>query len=157
MAPTAGLLYALSRPTHPDLNDNVFNSWYSNEHVHDMVKSGVTDLTVRYRNTKNSSVWPYLAIYRLPDVAKLQDAKVMGGVPATSSLLPGKTRGSTGGAYRDVIAMETRVYVRTQTFEGHSTKPGRGSGLATAAIQPANGTDADLDDWYRRQHLDMLR
>jgi hypothetical protein len=157
VASAPGLLYVTSRPTHPELSDGTFNEWYTNEHIHDMVKSGLTDLVVRYKNVNTTAKWPYLAIYRLPDTAKLQDQKVLGSVPATSNLLPGKTKGSKGGAYKDVMDMEMRAYSRTQTFEGQIAKTGRGKGLTTASMQPANGTDADFDDWYRRQHLDMLR
>jgi len=81
----------------------------------------------------------------------------MGGIPATSELLPGKGKGSKGGNYKDVMDMKTLPYVRTQTFQGQVKKEGRGRGMVTASIQPKNGTDADMDDWYRRQHLDMLR
>jgi hypothetical protein len=154
---TPGLVLVQSRPTHPELTDAVFNDWYSNEHIQDMAKSGLTDLIVRYKNLNSSAKWPYLAIYRVPDVAKLQDPKVMGAITPTSQKLPGKTKGSKGGAYKDVMDMETLAWARVQTFEGQIPKAGRGKGLATATVQPANGTDADFDDWYRRQHLDMLR
>jgi hypothetical protein len=156
-AATPGLVYVLSHPTHPELTDAAFNDWYSNEHIHDMVKSGLADLVVRYKNVNATAKWPYLAIYRLPDAAKLKDPKVMGAVPATSDKLPGKVKGSKGGAYKDVMDMDTMAFARVQTFQGQIAKTGRGKGLATAPVQPANGTDADFDDWYRRQHLDMLR
>jgi hypothetical protein len=155
--PKAGLMLVTSRPTHPDLTDKVFNEWYSTEHVRDMVNSGLTDLVIRYKNVNASAIFPYLAVYRLPDISKLRDQKVMGSIPATSKLLPGKEKGSTGGAYKDIMAMENRAYARIQTFEGQDNKKGRGKGLVTAEIEPAAGTEADLDDWYRRQHLDMLR
>ena len=156
-ASPGGLLYVLSKPTHPELSDIVFNDWYTNHHIRDMVNSDLTDLVVRYKNTKDTSQWPYLAIYRLPDVARLKDQKTMGSIPATSPLLPGKEEGSKGGAFKDIMAMETSTYTRIQTFEGPSKKTGRGRGLVTGAMEPANGTDADFDDWYRKQHLDMIR
>jgi len=152
----AGLLMVLSKPTHPDLTTEVFNQWYSGPHIHDMVASGVTDLVIRYRNTNASAKYPYLALYRLPDVRKLSDAKVMGAIPSTSELLPGKSKGTKGGDYKDVMDMETRAYARTQTFEGQTKLPGRGKTLITAAMSVQNGTEGEMDDWYRRQHLDML-
>jgi hypothetical protein len=90
-------------------------------------------------------------------VAKLQDQKVMGSIPGTSKLLPGKEKGSKGGAYRDVMKMETQAFLRVQTFEGQGAKTGRGKGLLTAFMEPANGTDAEFAPRYRHQHLDMLR
>jgi hypothetical protein len=152
----AGLLMVLSKPTHPDLTIETFNQWYSGPHIHDMVASGVTDLVLRYRNVNTSAKYPYLALYRLPDVRKLSDTKVMGAIPSTSELLPGKTKGTKGGDYKDVMDMETRAYARTQTFEGQIKLAGRGKALVTAAMSVQNGTEGEMDDWYRRQHLDML-
>ena len=153
--PPSGLLVVLSKPNHPELTEAVYNDWYSNEHIQDMVKSGLTDLVLRYKNVNHTSQWPYLAIYRLPDVRLLQDKKVMGAITPTSQKLPGKAKGSKGGAYSDVLSMETRAYARIQTFEGQIEKKGRGKGLVLSTQQPGN--EADYDDWYRRQHLDMLR
>jgi hypothetical protein len=153
--PPSGLLFVLSKPNHPELTEAVYNDWYSNEHIIDMVKSGLTDLVLRYKNVNRTSQWPYLAIYRLPDVALLQNQKVMGAIPPTSQKLPGKEKGSKGGAYKDVLSMEMRAYARIQTFEGQIEKKGRGKGLVVSTQQPGN--EADYDDWYRRQHLDMLR
>ena len=53
--PRAGLLIVQSSPNHPELSDKVFNDWYSNEHVQDMVKSTVTDLVVRYKNVNSTA------------------------------------------------------------------------------------------------------
>lgn len=86
----------------------------------------------------------------------LSDAKVMGAIPSTSELLPGKTKGTKGGDYKDVMDMETRAYARTQTFEGQIKLAGRGKALITAAMSVQNGTEGELDDWYRKQHLDMI-
>jgi hypothetical protein len=154
---TAGLLVVWSRPTHPDLTDEVFNKWYTTEHIHDMVKSGLTDLVVRYKNVNRLAKYPYLAIYRLPDASKVDDPEIMVSIPMTSNLLPGKEKGSKGGAYPDIMDMDMQSYKRTQTFESQIRKTGRGKGLSTAAVEPAVGTDADFDSWYRLQHLDMLR
>jgi hypothetical protein len=153
--PPSGLLMVLSKPNHPELTEKVYNDWYSHEHIQDMVKSGLTDLVLRYKNVNSTAQYPYLAIYRLPDVRLLQDKKVMGAITPTSQKLPGKTKGSKGGAYADVLSMETRAYARIQTFEGQIEKKGRGKGLIISTQQPGN--EADYDDWYRRQHLDMLR
>lgn len=149
----AGLLMVLSKPTHPDLTDPIFNQWYSGQHIHDMIASNITDLVLRYKNTNTTAKYPYLALYRLPDVSKISD---LGKVPKTSDLLPGKEKGTKGGAYTDIMDMDMRIYTRTQTFEGPIALVGRGKVLITAAMGVQNGTEGELDDWYRRQHLDML-
>lgn len=148
-----GLLMVLSKPTHPELTDAVFNQWYSGQHLNDMLRSNITDLILRYKNTNPTAKYPYLALYRLPDVTK---ASELGQVPSTSELLPGKVKGTKGGAYTDVMDMDTRVFARTQTFEGQVEMKGRGKVLVTAAMGVVNGAEGELDDWYRRQHLDML-
>ncbi|TID13069.1 hypothetical protein E2P81_ATG09802 [Venturia nashicola] len=150
---SGGLIMVLSKPNHPDLTDATFNQWYSGSHIRDMLSSNVTDLILRYKNTNPSVAYPYLALYRLPDLSKLGE---LGKVPKTSDLLPGKVKGTKGGAYTDVIEMDTRIYTRTQTFEGQTVLPGRGKTLVTASMGVQNGTEGEMDDWYRRQHLDML-
>jgi hypothetical protein len=155
--PTPGLMVVWSRPKNPDLTEEVFNQWYTTEHIHEFIKSGLTDLVLRYKNVNKTAKWPYLALYRLPDFEKVNDPDIMSSIPMTSNLLPGKVKGSKGGAYPDIMDMDMHSFKRVQTFEGQIAKKGRGKGLSVALIEPANGTDADFDDWYRRQHLDMLR
>jgi hypothetical protein len=157
LAATSGILFLQSNPTHPELTDADFNDWYTNEHIPQIVKAGLADLGLRYKNMNSSAKWRYLALYRLPDASKLGELVAMKNVPATSDKLPGKVKGSKGGAYKDVMAMDGTAYARIQTFEGQIKRTGRGKGLTTASVQPANGTDAEFDDFYRRQHLDMLR
>lgn len=151
--PTAGLLMVLSKPTHPDLTPEVFNQWYSGPHIHDMIASNITDLVLRYKNTNPTAKYPYLALYRLPDVSKLAD---LGKVPTTSELLPGKVKGTKGGAYKDVMDLDMRTFRRVQTFEGQIVLKGRGKALVAAGMEVRDGMEGELDDWYRRQHLDML-
>ncbi|KAF2457049.1 hypothetical protein BDY21DRAFT_363985 [Lineolata rhizophorae] len=145
-----GLFYVLSKPTHPSLSEQTWNTWYTSEHMRDMVSIGLADLAIRYRNTNPSASWPYLAVYRLPDAAKLQDPAVMGAMAETSDLLP--------APWKEVMAMELRAYALVQRFEGQVERPGRARELITVAMEPAEGEDAerDFDEWYRKQHLDML-
>jgi hypothetical protein len=107
-------------------------------------------------NVHSSATWRYLAIYRLPDISKLQDPEVMGNITRKPNKLPGKKKGSAGGGHLNIIATETQSYTRTQTFEEQIKRSGRGTGLIIASMEPEDGTDADFDDWYRLQHLDML-
>jgi hypothetical protein len=156
-----GVLVVFSKITHPDLTDAVFNEWYSGEHVHAFVKSGMTDLVLRYKNLNATAKWSYLALYRLPDITKFYDPDMLGSVPTNSDLLPGPTKGSKGGAYTDVMALDMNPFKLQQKFDGANVKSGkvtgRAKGLSTALIEPKAGTDADFDEWYRKEHLDMLR
>jgi hypothetical protein len=156
-----GILVVYSKITHPDLTDAVFNQWYSGEHIHDFVKSGMTDLVLRYKNADRAAKWPYLALYRLPDVTKFFDPEILGSIPTNSDLLPAKEKGKKGGAYTDVMELDMTTFKLEQKFDGPSVKSGkvkgRGKGLTTALIEPKAGTDADFDAWYRKEHLDLLR
>jgi len=44
-----------------------------------------------------------------------------------------------------------------QKFDGQVEKEGpRGKALRTVLVEPMEGGDEELDEWYRKQHLDML-
>lgn len=155
---TPGLLVVMSKPTHPDLTDAKFNEWYTNEHLHHVVDAGMADLALRYRARNMSIPHPYLAIYRIPDTTQMANLSVMWNIPTTSKLLPGKEKNTTGGNFRDVMSMKGGGrYTRTQVFEGQIKKSGRGVGLITSTMQPGKGMEKEADEWYRKQHLDMLR
>jgi hypothetical protein len=169
---TAGLLYIQSRPK-PGFDEEKYNEWYSNYHIQDVIQSGLADVGIRYKNTKPDAKWPYLAIYRMPDIAKIQDKAVLESIPAKHDLLP------NGGPWHDALEIDTRAFVLLQKFEGQIPKDGkyvshalhtfffrtgssqspkttgpRGKALRTVLVEPGN--DEDFDDWYRKQHLDML-
>lgn len=113
---TPGLLFAFSKPK-AGLSEKDYNEWYSNHHIQDVVKCGLADLAIRYKNINPEAKWPYLAIYRLPDLAKLQDQSVMGAIPSKHDLLGEK-------AWTDVMDADIRPFIRTQTFEGQIPKDG---------------------------------
>jgi len=148
---TPGLLYVLSKPKHASFSESDFNTWYTSHHIQDVVNSGLADLAIRYKNTSPDAKWPYLALYRLPDVAKLQDPNVMASIPKKHDLLP------EGKEFFDVLDTDMRPFVLLQKFEGQVAKEGpRGKALRTVLIEPAEGSDDEFDEWYRKQHLDML-
>jgi len=154
--PTPGLLLVRSKPTHPELSEETYNKWYSTQHIQDVVDGGLADLALRYKNVDPKAEYPYLALYRVPDLAFLQDEKKMGQIPSTSDLLPGKEKGSKGGDWKDVIEAEIRPYAVIQKFEGQNEKPARGPVIVMVGMEPKEGTDDEFDEWYRKQHLDML-
>ncbi|KAF2101990.1 hypothetical protein NA57DRAFT_73430 [Rhizodiscina lignyota] len=153
--PTAGLLFAKTSPKHPDLTEEVFNKWYSTEHIQDVVDAGLADLAIRYKNLDPKAKYQYLAVYRIPDVSKLSDEKFMATIKKDSKLLPGKEPGKNG-EWPDVLDAEIPGYEILQSFEGPNDQKTRAKGIVTVAMEPAEGTDDDFDDWYRKQHLDMI-
>jgi hypothetical protein len=141
MSPTPGLLYALSKPKSSSFSDADYNTWYTNHHIHDVVNSGLADLAIRYKNTNPNAKWPYLAIYRIPDLAKMQDEKVMGSIAATHELIP------NGATWHDALEADIRPFVLLQKFEGQVPKEGpRGTALRTVMVEPAKGTDDEFDE-----------
>jgi hypothetical protein len=146
--PEPGLLYVQSRPK-DFFSEDAFNKWYSEFHIQDVIASGLSDLAVRYKNTNPEAAWPYLCIYRLPDITKVTDKSVTDKVPLKHDLIP------DGKIWPEALDADMRTFTLTQKFDGQIPKTGaRGQALRTVMIEPGN--DADFDEWYRKQHLDML-
>jgi hypothetical protein len=147
----SGLLWLLSKPNYPGFTDAIFNKWYTEVHLVDVVNSGLIDLAVRYKNVDPTAKWPYLAIYRIPDLnywnSTAGQAKFLT-IPIYNPLLP------DGKSLYEVITYEIDIAKTIQKFEGPLEQMGRGKGLRTEEIVPHDGKQ--LDAWYRRQHLDML-
>lgn len=140
MSPTPGLLWAYSKPK-SSLSEADYNAWYTDHHIHHVVDAGLSDLAIRYKNVNPDAKWPYLAIYRLPDVAKMQDEKVMGSIPTTHELLPKEM------AWRDAMDVDIRPFTLSQKFEGQIPKEGpRGKALRTVMVDPGEGDDAEFDE-----------
>ena len=114
-----------------------------------MVASPLSDLAIRYKNTNPSAKWPYLCVYRMTDVTTIADEKVVASIPGKHDLIPNDQ------TWHEAIDAEMRTYVLLQKFEGQIPKEGaRGKALRTVFMEP--GDEKDFDEWYRKQHLDML-
>lgn len=140
MSPTPGLLWAFSKPK-SSFSDTDFNTWYTDHHIHHVVDAGLSDLAIRYKNINPDAKWPYLAIYRLPDVAKLQDVNVMSNIATTHELIP------KGEKWTDALDVDIRPFTLLQKFEGQIPKEGpRGKALRTVMVEPGEGGDAEFDE-----------
>ncbi|OCL11910.1 hypothetical protein AOQ84DRAFT_313094 [Glonium stellatum] len=145
-----GLLFVSTRISFPELTDEVYNKWYDSIHVVDVLKSGLADLALRFKNVDPEAKKTYLAVYRVPDVSRLQDQAIKDQIPPTSDMLPGS------GDFNDLVELDIKAFVPIQAFEGQGMKKGRGKGLLTVLMEPAEGGDDELDEWYRKQHHDMV-
>ncbi|KAF1808259.1 hypothetical protein P152DRAFT_517702 [Eremomyces bilateralis CBS 781.70] len=150
---TPGLVVALTKPKHPDLTLDTYNKWYDTIHLQDVVDGGLGDLAVRYQHVDPSKPLPYIALYRVPDVAFLGDTAKMDAIPKTSDMLPGPSRD-----WREVLENEIRGYIHVQSYEGPNADAGRGKGRAivTFVANVPEETEKDLDAWYREEHLALL-
>ena len=154
--PAAGLMFVSSRVLDESkTSDEKFNRFYSKEHLPDVLNYGMCKVAVRYKNTNTSSSMPYLALYPLEDAAFLESPKFDKFVEDTSI---SKTLDNTN--IDEHIHFELRGYEKIQTFEGYGNagKSGsdRGQTVICVAMEPAEGQDQEFDEWYRKQHLDML-
>lgn len=113
-----GLLLVRAKAKNPDLTDEALNKWYSTVHIQDVVNSGAADLAIRYKNLDPKAEYPYLCLYRVPDLGFVQDAEKMAKIPKTSDLLPGSHD------YREELTLERRVYGLLQKFEGQDEQKG---------------------------------
>ncbi|KAK4543639.1 hypothetical protein LTR36_005284 [Oleoguttula mirabilis] len=154
--PTPGLMFVGSRVLDQSkTSDAKYNEFYNNEHLPDVLKRGVSKVALRYKNANTSSPMPYVALYPLDDASYLQSPDLAKSVEETRS---SKTFDNTD--IYEHIHFDLRGYEKIQTFEGygHADKSGkeRGQTIVCVAMEPAEGQDQDFEDWYRRQHLDML-
>ena len=162
MSSHPGLLFVTSRVKDPSqTSDEQFNRMYDEEHLPDVLnyKHKVTDLALRYKNTNQESDRAYLALYPLDDIEFFASG--------TLEKLTEDTRHSRTFGGEDILNLvhfEPRPYEKIQTFEGYSPssngedaeKHQHARTLTCVAMEPAEDGDDDFDEWYRKQHLDML-
>lgn len=156
--PTPALLFVTSRISDPSkTTDERFNRMYNEEHLPDVLsyRTKITDLALRYKNTNPSSERPYLALYPLEDTSIFTNG--------TFEQLAADTRHSrtyNGEDVMNFIEFGPRAYEKIQTYEGYGhaddTGKQRGRSLTCVAMEPAEDGEADFEDWYRKQHLDMM-
>ena len=118
LSATAGLLYVLTKIKDPSFSEENFNKWYSTVHIQDINASGLSDLAIRYKNVNPAARWPYLAVYRVPDIAKFNDKNITGSIPMTHELLP------AGKNWKDLLESDSRPFTVLQKFEGQIKKEG---------------------------------
>lgn len=159
---TPGLTFVTSRPKDPQsTSEELYNRFYNEEHLPDIValmkRLDFPALALRYKNADPASTRiPYLALYPYPDTAWQK-------TPARTEFIE-STRNSRvlGGDIYGAIEFGFRLYEKIQTFEGygHEEKSGRerGQTIVCVAMEPGASEEqqADFEDWYRKQHLDML-
>ncbi|KAI1506336.1 hypothetical protein F5X99DRAFT_422960 [Biscogniauxia marginata] len=156
--PTPGLMFAEARVLDPRKTpDELFNRFYNEESLPDVLATGQAAIGLRYKNARDTSTIPYLALYPVADVSTLWS-------PESARL--SETRGSRVLGCDDthaLVGFNLHAYEKIQTYE--ACPPRRGGGgagsprtqtLLCAALEPAEGADADLDAWYREEHLDLL-
>lgn len=157
-----GLLFVASKIKNPSkLPDKVYNRFYDEEHIPDLQqffkqKGGIAKpLALRYKNVRRDTERPYLALYPIPDAQWI--------FSPDQAEFQRQTKKSSILGVNDIwehVDFSFRPYRQIQTFEGykHASKSGveRGKTLIVVAMEPAADQEQDFEEWYRKQHLDML-
>jgi hypothetical protein len=117
---TPGILVVFSKPqTSSTFTETTYNEWYTEHHIHHIVDAGLCDLAIRYKNTSKDAKWPYLCIYRLPDLAKMKDEELIKSIPVTHELLPDQK------SWMEVLDVDRKVFRLLQRFEGWRDESGK--------------------------------
>lgn len=155
LAPIAGLMLVTAHISDPALSPAVFNKWYSDIHVRDMVNNKFASIALRYVNyaVNSSSTTPdftpaskYLALYNVPDVNFISNPGTMDKLPLASDMLPDKNKPVTTWS-----TWTFTYWLPVQTFEGNSTATERPKYVLAVKMEPARGADDDMDQWYRKE------
>ena len=154
-AVTAGLMMVNARISNPVLTPEIFNKWYSDIHVRDMVNNKFSSVALRYANYTVGSggvmapftlASNYLALYNVADINFVTAPGNMDKLPLNHEMLPTKNQ--------PVTTWSTWVFtywLPQQTFEGNSTATTRPKYALVVKIEPAKGGEDDLDQWYRKE------
>ncbi|KAF2401682.1 hypothetical protein EJ06DRAFT_547970 [Trichodelitschia bisporula] len=144
-----GLLIARSRITSPELSEDVFERWYNEVHIPDVLAVGTISAAYRFRNSNPAAEVPYLAVYTVPEFSKVDMGK-LGALPMAHEMLPG------GGTITDFVDIDSQFYKLTQEEAQKLSQDAYFPVLLSAAMEPAAGGEADFDAWYREEHLDQM-
>lgn len=106
----SGIFLSLSKITnHELLSDELFNKWYDEVHLRDVLATGKITRAYRFRNKSPDAERPYLALYICPDMSCIAGEEVKN-IPMHSDLLP------QGKSIHDLANFDTRFYNTTQEF-----------------------------------------
>jgi hypothetical protein len=105
-----GIFLSLSKIIkHEVLSDEVFNKWYNEVHLPDVLATGKITRAYRFRNKNPDAERPYLALYICPDMSCIAGEEVKS-IPMHSNLLP------QGKSIHELANFDTRFYNTTQEF-----------------------------------------
>jgi len=158
--PTPGLTIAISKIRPPaKISEEQFNHFYNEEHVPAVLNAGnnagIPKLALRFKNADPKSARQYLAVYPLEDTAYQQSPEANKFVQNTK-----KSKILACDDIYDYIDFDIRRFEKIQAHEGygHAARSGRDRGqtIVMVAMEPAPGQDHEFEDWYRKQHLDMM-
>jgi hypothetical protein len=142
-----GIIWTASKLEATDkVPPELFKKWYETVHIPEIiaVKPGGVVAASRYQCMDPERAAPYLAVYSLPDLGYLQTPEFKS-VSMSDPMLP------EGGPVHKFVAFDTRFYQRVQVVERPGASKERAPILISAAIDPAEGTEQDFNEWYEKE------
>lgn len=113
-----GIIVSASYILKPDLlSDDLFNKWYNEAHVPDVIATGGVPRAARFRNANPEAKNQYMCIYELPDLA-IVTSEAFKKIPMTHDMLP------DGADIHNLANFDTRFYELVQTDEKSSKQAG---------------------------------
>ncbi|KAK0701408.1 hypothetical protein B0T21DRAFT_300425 [Apiosordaria backusii] len=121
-----GIIAVRSRPSSPLLTPIVFQKWYEDVHIPDVLGTGHVKSATRYHVTdaedRDEGSMPFLAIYNLPDMGWLhEEGCQFWKIPLHSEILPGDNT-----SIFDVAEFATSFYEIVDTAQLGMATDGRG-------------------------------
>lgn len=137
-----GIMWVNSTPK-PPLSDEIFNKWYQDIHIPDIVRAKPGDTGCpaawRFKCQNKGRLRPYLALYSVSDMSFIQSQE-FARISQYHNILP------EGGPSQRFVDFDTRFYRRLNVYEklGGSAVNGIGKVVKSTAIQPAPGTEEEF-------------
>ncbi|RDW64780.1 hypothetical protein BP6252_10431 [Coleophoma cylindrospora] len=146
-----GILYVNSKIARADILDEAgYMKWYEEDHIPEIIEIDVIKSALRWKDVDPKADKPYLVTYPMQDIGFTQGPEFRK-IAVHSKLLPG------GGPIYDLADIDVRYYGLIQVFDPTNLGAGKTKFIMTAAMETGDGlTDEDIDDWYRKEHLNQL-
>lgn len=116
MSAQPGIFFVNSKITSDTLSPQVFNRWYQDVHIPDILATSGIKAAFRYLSTTPEvAERPYLAVYPVQDVAWVRSDEFKS-IPVHSDMLPNESK-----AIFEIADFDSRVYVLLGKKGGEST------------------------------------
>ncbi|KAI1824613.1 hypothetical protein F4861DRAFT_254234 [Xylaria intraflava] len=154
-----GLVYVESRVLDPQkTSDELYNRFYNDEHLPDILASGLAKLALRYKNIDEGAAVPYIALYPVDDASAISlPTTLKDGKDLKKSYILGCDD------IHDFIHFNLRAFEKLQTYEARGRenddrddREQQSRTICCIMMEPLGRQDSEPDGWYRNDHLDAL-
>jgi len=132
-----------------DISQDLLEKWYDEVHIPDVLTTGGVKSAWRWKAADPEYGNQNMVLYKLPDLAFMQDPKFQS-IPITSDLLP------SGEPMTKHTEFEIRTYSLVQLYQLEVQPEDATSTIISACMEPAPDGEADLDAWYREEHNQQM-